>query len=234
MPHQYKIICIIIMSLLMLSCGEVSEDAAHIQLGTGNVLYTYSDTEYQVPLSVHVTDIDGNAVSGAEVKIRVVPVSYRKGNYVWLDDTNTVTANYADAVKWSATVSQTCSAEDINNNAVLDNLEDVNGNGVLDPSSVSVTASHPENIPTLDLSTNTITTGDSGSGYFSLIYPESVANWVDVKVTATTSVNGTESSQTVEISLLASIADMEDIDIAPPGGSNESPYGVANVCTDPN
>ena len=235
MPHQYKTIGITIMSFFMLSCGEVSEDAAHIQLGTGNVLYVLNDTQYQVPLVVHVTDIDGNAIPDAEVKISVVPVAYHKGSYVWLDINNAVTLIEADAVKWSSLTSVICPAEDTNYDGVWTVAKDINGNGVLDPSNVATVDAHPTSTPTIDLTTNTITTGNSGYGYFSLVYPEYVANWVSVKIKATTKVHGTERASTIDnYLLLSTLTEMQATSVAPPGGLSFSPYGVANVCTDPN
>jgi hypothetical protein len=222
------------LTVTAVACDDLPEDAAHIQLGTGNGIYTLNDTQYQLPLVVQVTDVDGNPAPDSLVRIRVVPTEYRKGQYIWLDDTLTPVFLLADAVSWGRLTSVVCPAEDTDLDGVLDTGEDTNTNGVLDPSNAATATAHPSNTPTLDPASNRITTNSSGFGYFTLTYPKSVANWVTVRVTASVSVSGTESTQTYDVNLVAVNTDMANVSVSPPGGSIESPYGVAAVCTDPN
>lgn len=231
--------------IFLTGCEEIDADAAHIQLGTANEVSSIQGLQYQKAFVVQVTDIDGNPVSAANVRIKVIPVSYVKGEYVWLDDNLILTTSLTDAQRWGLyldldgvfpdnTSYTVCSAEDINNNAILDSGEDTNGNGVLDPSNPATLTAHATALPTLDPINNRISTDDSGFGYFSITYPESVASWASVRVIATTNVSGTESTQTLDVTLSPPIDDLTSVETAPPGGSQYSPYGIASVCTDPN
>ncbi|MDH5425341.1 MAG: hypothetical protein OEY29_10125 [Gammaproteobacteria bacterium] len=218
----------------MIGCDTAGEGAAQIQIGSANEVSSIQGLQYQQPLVVQVTDLDGNPVAGASVSVRVVPVEYFKGIYIRIDANGLPAALLADAVRWGSLISAYCPTEDLNDNAVLDAGEDINGNVVLDPSHPATLTPHASALPTLDPISNRILTDDSGFGYFSITYPESVASWVAVRIIASTRVLGTESTQTMEVDLLAPLPDLEEVDIAPPGGSTESPYGVANVCTDAN
>jgi len=231
--------------LFITGCDEIEGDAAHIQLGTANDVSSIQGLQYQKSFVAQVTDVNGNPVSDASVKIKVIPVYYVKGSYVWLDDNLILTTSLTDAVRWGLyldldgvlpdnTSYTVCSAEDSNNNAVLDTGEDTNGNGVLDPSNPATLTAHATALPTLDPINNRISTDDSGFGYFSITFPESVASWTTVRVIASTNVSGTESTQTLDVTLAPPITDLTSVDTAPPGGSQYSPYGTASVCTNPN
>lgn len=229
-----QVVVFSIFLVFMVGCDTLGGDAAQIQIGSANEVGSIQGLQYQQPLVVQVTDLDGNPVSAASVKVRLVPDEYSKGVYIRLDANGLPAVLLSDAVRWGSLISAYCSAEDTNDNAVLDAGEDINGNGVLDPSHPATLTAHASALPTLDPINNRITTDDSGFGYFSITYPETVAYWASVRVIATTKVLGTESTQTMEVDLMAPLKDLEEVDIAPPGGSTESPYGVANVCTDAN
>ena len=254
-----KNLIVLVSSVFIFSCDSIEEEAAHIQLGAANELFSIAGLQYQQPFVVQVTDNDGNPVANSSVRIRVEPISYRKGTYVRLDQDAHLAITTADAVTWAQyyyeddplfvddpldpddtpdqifnSTTLTCSAEDTNNNAVLDAGEDNNNNGIIDPSNTATLTAHPSEEPTLNPLTNRVITDDSGFGYFSITYPETVANWASVSIIATTNVSGTESTQTLDTFLSATLSDMEQVDISPPGGSTISPYGVANICTDPN
>jgi hypothetical protein len=108
-----------------------------------------------------------------------------------------------------------CANEDTNRNGILDAGEDFNGNGTLEPGTpATVTA--------------TVTTDASGNGAFDVVYPKDYANWLQVKITGTIQVAGTESTKAIRFLLPMSDADASN----PPGTT--SPYGTANACTNPN
>jgi len=228
-------------SVIAISCDPIEEEAAHIQLGSANDLYKLSNIQYQWPFVVQVTDIDGNPVSGSNVSVRVIPTGYTKGEYIKVDENGYLPNDPLDpegtsqpAFRWAADISEECPAEDTNLNGILDAGEDLNNSGVLEPSNPATLTADPNYTPTLNPLTNKITTDDLGFGYFTITYPESVASWASVRITATASVSGTESTQSLDVDLAATLNDLQEIDILPPGGSISSPYGTVADCTDPN
>lgn len=225
-----------IMTVVLLSaCDSIEEEAAFIQLGADDQLTSLAGLQYQLAFVVQVSDVDGNPVADSSVRIRIVPLTYRKGNYVWLDANNATTTLAADADSWGLGVYLIdyidCPAEDSNHNAILDAGEDVNGNLILEPSNPATLTAHPSELPTLNPLTNRIVTNETGFGYFSITYPESVASWTSVRVIASTKVSGTESTQTLDLDLLPIKSDLEDTDVTPPGGSTASPYGTTLDCS---
>jgi len=222
MRFSAKTIILIMSSLIFISCDPIEEDAAHIQLGSANSLYKLSNIQYQWPFVVQITDIDGNPVSDTNVRVRVIPTFYKKGTYA------------LGVTSWSAIVTQTCATEDADLDGNLDAGEDLNNSGALEPSNPATLTADPNYTPTLNPLTNRISTDDLGFGYFTITYPESVANWASVRVIASASVSGTESTQSLDVDLAATLDDMQQIDILPPGGSLSSPYGSVADCTDPN
>ncbi|MBK8164173.1 MAG: hypothetical protein IPK65_13870 [Gammaproteobacteria bacterium] len=109
--------------------------------------------------------------------------------------------------------------EDKNKNGILDTGEDTNGNSQLTPGNVVAVPSN-------------VSTGTDGTFEFDVRYAETYANWVRVQLTASTSVSGTESIDSVMFWLPASAADMDDSTEAPPGGFADSPFGASASCLD--
>ena len=175
---------------------------------------------------MQVSDTQGNGVANQKISLSVVPITYGKGVYY----KNIVESpNHWDIIldtNLSPLVSPLiCTIEDTNRNGVLDAGEDINGNGVLDPSNPASIGAHPTLTPTLT-NTNSLVTNEFGFGYVSIVYPKSEALWSTVRITANTSVTGSESAATFDFFLLASQTDLESITTAPPGGISTSPYGL--------
>ena len=206
--------------------------AVFISIATGNQIEELTTTTYAVPHQITVTDATGAPVANTEVKISVWPVNYYKGTYVF----NT------EKKLWIPIYSAECSNEDANQNGFLDLWEN-NGIGVaLSP------FDYPKGEETdvednkdgklwpgnpVTLSTSTLTTGADGIAYFNVLYGQSYANWLKVKLTAKAQVQGTESKTDRVFGIPASSGDMGDEKVSPPGGT-QSVYGTATVCTDPN
>jgi hypothetical protein len=185
----------------------VSQSALFVRLGTGNDIEGVGVTQYDKKYTVMVTDAGGNAVQGASIIVSLNPVGYAKGNYVACGD------------DWCTSYTATCPSEDLNENGILDSGEDANGNLQLTPGNVV-------SVP------SSVTTGADGTFEFSVIYPETYANWVQVRLSARTSVAGTESIDTVFFWLPASAEDMSNNSEAPPGGNVGSIFGTGNSCLD--
>ena len=110
-----------------------------------------------------------------------------------------------------------CAAEDINQNGQLDPGEDTNGSDKLEPTNSATT------------SASSITTAADGSADFDLLYPQSHCNWVQVQLTATVRVGGTENEESAKFFLSCLASDLGNTDIEPPGGT-EGLYGSQPNC----
>lgn len=66
----------------------VGGQALTIIIGTGNTISAVSETFYNQPWGILVTDANGNASANQEVELSVLPTEYRQGIYVDLDPTD--------------------------------------------------------------------------------------------------------------------------------------------------
>jgi hypothetical protein len=148
------------------------------------------DTAYQMPISVIVSDSNGNPVPGAVVTMNLWPKYYYLGDCVYdggvcygpfpnEDDSFPGTVYYR--------------------NQVLDDGEDANGNGQLTPA-ISSAGTMPA----------TVTADENGLGTFYWVYGKSYARYVRAEVKASTTVLGSETSSTVMITLRPLKDDVED------------------------
>jgi hypothetical protein len=210
----------------------VGGKAVFVSIATGNEIEEITSTTYAVPYQVTVTDSTGAAVANTEVNISVWPVNYYKGYYLFSDDKKL----------WIAQYTAQCSNEDANQNGTLDaweNNKQGNALSYLDyPAGEEVDVEDngdgklwPGNPVTL--STSTLKTGANGMAEFKVLYGQSYANWLRVRLTARAQVSGTESKTDTVFNLSASSADMTNDKVSPPGGT-VSTFGSANVCSNPN
>lgn len=189
---------------------SVNQTALFIALGTGNVISNLDPQTYKKDWVVYVTDSNGIAVPGVTLTIRVLPTRYRKG----------VLAFDSVAKAWVfGAVSPMCASEDGNQNGVLDAGEDVNGNGTLQPGNV------------ISVTPGTVQTDASGRTTVSLIYAESYVPWVEVQLSVTAIVSGTESTASTVFTVQGLSSDFSDANVAPAGET--SPFGKALSCNDP-
>jgi len=210
----------------------VGGEAVFIAIATGNVIQELTSTTYAVPYQVTVTDATGAPVANKEVTLSVWPVNYYKGFYVYNEEKKL----------WIAQYTSECSNEDANQNGQLDSWENNKVGNALSPldypagQEIDVEDNGdgklwPGNPVTL--STSKLTTGADGIAYFNVLYGQSYASWLRVKLTARAEVSGTESKTDRVFGLSASSEDLSSDKSTPPGGS-QSVYGTATVCSDPN
>jgi len=206
----------------------VGGQTVFISLGTGNnISENASKTQFQMPWVVQAVDSGGNPVNNVAITFTIHSSSrpyyaYAKGTYEvcgssWVQYNGTAGCSMAGGATNAPVV---CLNEDINLTGVYEKSEDINNNGKLDPGDVAVAT--PANL---------ITASD-GSGTFLVEYPEDHALWIQATLTATATVQGTQSSTeaTFVLPMLASY--LSNTTVEPPGFI--SPYGVASSCTDPN
>ena len=179
----------------------VNQTALFIALGTGNTITNLDPQTYRKDWVAYVTDSNGIPVNGATLTIKAIPTEFRVGSLVWDGQTWT----YANPL-WQ------CRNEDRNGNGVLDLGEDDNGDGVLWPG--NVIAVSPGNIQT-----------SNGRATISLTYAESYVPWVRLRLTASATVSGTESSTSVEFLVSGAAEDFGSVS-NPPAGVR-SPFGVS-------
>lgn len=180
---------------------SIGGQATSVSFGSASVLRESTDkTLYMLDHSVQVTDASGNAVSGATVSLRVIPVAFSTGS--------------------SCTVANTYCSEDANGSGSLDSGEDgvrklitttTTGScssaattpgggtdGILTPSN-----SYAGSVPA------TVRTGSDGTASFALTYLKAASIWTVVKLTATVGSGTTETSNSTVFRLSPSKGDVD-------------------------
>jgi len=220
----------------------VGGQTVFLSLGTGDKITEQNNqTQFVLTYAVQALDASGNAITGVPVSITIhsfpyadVPPSdigadgsapfgfaaYGKGAWAAIGTQAAAQCNGISGTAWCQIIAATCFNEDVNGSGILlSPSEDINGNGKLDPGDVA------------SVTPGTVTTDSTGTATFSVVYPEDHAGWVQVLLTASATVSGTQSSTSTKfwLPILASYAAGT---ASPPGAV--SPYGGANTCTDPN
>jgi hypothetical protein len=165
-----------------------------------------TNTTYQLPVSILVTDSLGNAVSNAQVSLSLWPKQYRKGNRSGA----TCSITPSTSAGPPATSAVWLNNEDVNENAFLDAGEDVDGPGG------SLTVAPYRGVPDGILwppqasggsVPASVMTGVDGTATFNWTYLKQYADWVAVRLRAKTGVQGSESTSEVVLTLTGSAAD---------------------------
>lgn len=207
----------------------VGGEAFFLSLATGFTITELNATTYAYPHQVTVTDVEGNPVPNKELVLSVIPSQYRKGIYFY-DGLSKV---------WTVLESAHCSNEDADQDGLLD-LTENNGAGValtyLDYPSIGVDVEDngdgvlwPGNVVTL--SHSKIKTDSNGIATFNVLYGQSYANWVNVRLKVTAPVEGSEAKAVRVFNLLGLADHFKDQAVSPPGGLR-SPFGTASSCSD--
>jgi hypothetical protein len=206
----------------------VSERELFISLGTGNELEEYGTTDYIKEYSVFVTDAESNAVPNVDLTISALPHKYYKGYWDILRNGDGDFIQWetrgADALETSIFLSylpkKECDNEDINFDGILDVGEDFNSDQKLTPGNkVSAESS--------------VTTDADGRAIIRIIYSQSYALWIDIKLIASTKVTGSESSTQTIFTLPVLGSDINNELNTPPvaGVGLRSPFGLLDTCS---
>ena len=235
----------------------VSEEAVYTTLAFSNKLSS-DDIYYTVRGSISVMDGSGRAVTNKEVSIKSYATEYAQGKYCLLESTvtyqkasvpkfdedgkvvkddngNIIIENTPDPLSKSEKTSESSrsgwkSTEDSNYNYTLDKdpilNEDKNGNDSLD-------AINPVAIigGTVSEDGYTFITDDEGRADFEIRYPLRYSNWVKVRFDATTFLNGSESTQSINYTLPSSESDLiiNGSNLQTPWIDNASPFGAGGA-----
>lgn len=175
-----------------------------IRIGTDNTVGSPT-LLYKKTYAALVTDAGGGAVANAEVTFVAKPTKFFKGAHAW-DSVSKV---------WFPVYSASCDSEDEDNNGTLDAGEDINNSGNLTPGNkASITPS--------------ATTDSTGFTFADITYTKDTAYWVELKVTATAKVAGTEATDTATFILPGATGDYTSETVAPPGQTSQ--FGIGNSC----
>ena len=221
----------------------VSQKALFISLGTGNTMTNIDPQTYRRDWTVIVLDGTGAPVANQQLTVKILPNSYRKGVMAWdaiatqwvsrlwdpSKPTQLLPIIGASIVGVADGYYIPCANEDANFNGVLDVAEDVNGNGRIEPGGVIAVAS--TNAAGGIATSTTLTTDATGRATIALIYPESYAYWVEVKLQVLAQVGGTAGVAEAVFVVEGLSADFSDSKVAPAG--RVSPFGQATTCSIP-
>ena len=192
----------------------VAQRELFISIGTGNTIFEPNSAQYRKEFVIQVSDSQGNGVEGVTVQSGILSDFYYKGYHTYVDPRWVPVYSGAGA----------CTDEDVNNrNGVLDPGEDFNGSGRIEAGNIAAVVAQSG-------TGGTFVTDSGGFGIVDVFYPQEFAYWVDVTLTATTSVQGTEFAKSSAFRLPGSSEDFSDENNDPPG--NPSPFGVSNSCAD--
>lgn len=203
-----------------------------LSLGTGNTINVPNATQFSMPFTAQALDAGGNPVTGVTITFTVhsfpyaeIPpgqaavdgsvasqwAAYQKG--AWTTTPNAA-CNGVIGTAFCQIVTYECWNEDVAGSGLLNQGQDVNGNGRLDPGDVA------------SASPGSGVTDSTGTVALSVLYPQDHAEWVRVKLTASATVSGTQTT-TSSVFWLPILAN--DVNTStngsPPGAI--SPYGTA-------
>ncbi|WP_025652456.1 MULTISPECIES: hypothetical protein [unclassified Psychrobacter] len=232
----------------------VSKEAVYTTLAFSNKLSS-DDIYYTVRGSISVMDGSGRAVANQEVSIKSYATEYAQGVYCLLDSTTTYQAADIDELDEFGNVIKTTTpepkvfsektpvplksdwypTEDANYNYTLDQdsdptlNEDKNSSGKLE-------AINPVTILGSEVSDDgySFITDEEGRADFEIRYPLRYSNWVKVRFDASTFVNGSENTQSINYQLPTSVDDLviNDTTLITPWIGNASPFGTGGAtCT---
>lgn len=208
----------------------IHENAANVNIGLATQIETNEEnTQYILPVSVLVADVNGNPVSGKTVSLSLRPSYFYTGAWVWLGDKdgwsespvrynpkNPGDNSLTDYLYGFAFPPEPYKFvnEDLNRNTYLDNDEDQadaysdyyeSGDWIpgLDNGHLDPGQSTAGNIP------SSVLTDENGVATFTLRYLKQYAVWLQAEITASTTVFGTEYDTVTYTNLPASASEIE-------------------------
>lgn len=227
----------------------VTLGAISVNIQTNNLIESGRENlTYIKKYVVMVVDSAGRAVSNAEITPLVDLEGYYKGFYAWNEVAGqwlkqpvtatgggTLWGSLADTERYSwsgsawiqdPTADRICPNEDVNRNAVIENLsgvqEDLNGNRQLDPRKADVA------ITMVDSSK----TDEDGLAVVQIEYGKSLGSWVRFRIAVTAAVSGSEARAYYADVLPIEAGEVTVRTVSP--SFVQSPYGTSSSCASPN
>lgn len=227
----------------------VTLGAISVNIQTNNLIRSGRDNlTYIKDYAVMVVDTAGRAVSNAEITPLVDLEGYYKGVYRWNelagqwlkqpvsetapDGTLWGSLGPDERYRWSGTAwvqdltaDRICPNEDVNRNAVIENLggvqEDMNGNGQLDPRKADVAITM----------VGSNKTDENGVAVVQIEYGKSLGSWVRYRIAVTAAVSGSEARAYYADVLPVEAGEVTVRAVSP--SFVRSPYGISSSCQDP-
>jgi len=187
-----------------------------LSIGTGNEVFEPNSAQYFVEYAVQVTDAEGNGVEDVTVQVNILSQRYWDGIRTFPPGGVCWVTNQAPAAG--------CPDEDVNRNGIVDMGEDLNTSGDLEAGNIATVVAQ-------GVGGGTFQSDQNGFGIVEVWYPQEYAYWLEVTVEATTSVQGTEFSESATFLPPGTTTDFCTEDNAPPGVV--SPFGTDGICATP-
>jgi len=208
----------------------VGGQSLRIVLGTGNEMEEDGPTRYKYPYTVLVTDAAGTPPpAGSIVNLSIHALSYQKGTSIFVDPvwSRVYSVDCSSDPGCASTQSFGCFNEDADLDGRADPGENFNNNFINgDPLRPLLDPGAPVSVPA------SVALDAKGIASFDLTYPQDRAYWVQVRLSATVSVNGSQGATFTDFILEGLADDFNQEDVSPPGFF--SPYGRASLCSNPN
>jgi hypothetical protein len=187
---------------------NIGGTAGSIVIGTGTTITDdTTHTSYSLPMSLLVADGNGNPMSNAVVSLSAWPVEFFTGSIAWNPATSKCVITYVGGFP----------NEDTNKNLIM-NSEDLSSTVTMNAAQIFPTLTHTAayvidgiltppssaagNLPA------TVTTDKNGLATFNIVYLKQSAVWINTQITARTTVQGTEATSSLTITLPPSAVDM--------------------------
>ncbi len=203
---------------------NITDLAGSIVIGRANKIIITDDTSYEQNITVQVSDSNGSPVPNALVTLNLWPIGYYLGAEAY-DDNGTCVGyyhNYYDHILNA----ENCTSinfemqpnEDVDRNFILLTSEDygpydVNAGTMLPDGALTPANSTAGEVPP------TVTTDPNGMGTFSIKYLKQYGMWIEVELTASVKVQGTEAQAKSHWTLDVAEPEYEACDLF------ESPFG---------
>jgi hypothetical protein len=211
-----------------------------ISLGTGNEISEPNVADYLKIYSVRVTDANGTGVKGISLIMDLVSTRYYKGYRSF----RAVSATDCTLPSGMGTFWFTCYTEEgvpartftpVQGDGTGCADEDLNHNGVLDVPPASPVNEDVNNSLQIEagniasVSPRNVVTDDNGTALVNVTYPQEYAYYVEVRLSASTTVQGTEFVRSSYFMLPGLASDFNKADTGPPGPISH--FGQATNCT---
>lgn len=196
----------------------ISQQPLFVRISFNNEIGKIQNNQlYEKLFTIYLTDAAGKGVSGVPVSVRLLPLYYFKGRMAYVQDPGP-----PQFTGWAFVPPITqCDNEDKNFNGIVDTGDtDTNNDGILWPGQSAA----------FSLDNNGVT---DSSGFVTLRvkYGQRFAFWATYQIEARASTGGSERSTTIDYTLSAA---KEDVTSDTTPGFARSPFGIANMCSNPN
>lgn len=215
----------------------IGGEPGSVMLGRGTTIESIvGDTAYSQPMAVVVADANGNPVSGAQVSLATWPSTYYDGYWIKsgdeyvpvitagaknedvnenlrLDEDLSQSPAYSeDLLYFGAWDCYTLDSSGTSNDPFINTGDPTKGGTIRGGNADGILTPPNSAAGTLE---DTVTTDENGTAQFNLVYAKASAVWITARITATTTVLGTETKAQLYLSLPYLKGDAEHLAASP-------------------